>query len=114
MHVEWARAMVLASDDHMLAFAQHHMHNGEVTRNAEKLRQTIRKILSGSYQAQRVSELDAVNAGMVARSHLLRSSKLDKTAFDRSLAHMHDLDELCAIDDKGKPLKIISNIDLNE
>jgi hypothetical protein len=112
MHVEWARSMVMASDDHWLAFVNHHMHNGDVTRNAEKLRQTMRKILSGGYPAQRSSEMDAVKAGMISRSHLLRSSKLDKITFDKSLAHMHDLDELCGFDDKGKPLKVIGSIDL--
>jgi hypothetical protein len=111
-HVEWARSMVMASDDHWLAFVNHHMHNGDVTRNAEKLRQTMRKILSGGYPAQRVIEFDAVKAGMISRSHLLRSSKLDKSTFDKSLSHMHDLDELCGFDDKGKPLKIITSIDL--
>jgi len=111
MHIEWARAMVLASDDHMLAFANQHMHNGETTKNAEKIKEVVIKILSGHYTTQRVIEHDAVKAGMVSRSHLLRASKLDKVSFDRSLAHMHDLDELCAFDDKGKPLKIITSID---
>jgi hypothetical protein len=112
-HVEWARAMVMASDDHILAFANQNMHTGEVTKNAEKLRQIIRKIQSGGYAPQRPNEKDAIGAGMIARSQLLRVSKFDKAVFDKCLAHMHDLEELYGFDDKGKPLPVVMNIDLN-
>jgi hypothetical protein len=112
-HVEWARAMVMASDDHILAFANQNMHSGEVTKNAEKLRQIIRKILSGGYAPQRSSEVDALKAHMIARSQVLRVSKMDKAALDKALAYMHDMEELYAFDDKGKPLKMVMNIDLN-
>lgn len=112
-HVEWARAMVMASDDHILAFANQNMHTGEVTKNAEKLRQIIRKVMSGGYVPQRAKEASAIEANMIARSQLLRVSKMDKATFDKCLAHMHDLEELYGFDDKGKPLQSIMNIDLN-
>jgi hypothetical protein len=111
-HIEWARQLVLASDAYLLAFANQHMHSGEVTKSAAKLRVMIRKILAGEYATQRLSEHDAVRAGMVSRSQLLRVSKLDKQAFDRTILHMHDLGELVGIDAKGKFLSILGDLDL--
>jgi hypothetical protein len=111
-HIEWARQFVLASDAYLLAFANQHMHSGDVTKNAAKLRAMIRKILAGEYATQRASEYDAVRAGMVSRSQLLRVSKLDKQSFDRAILHMHDLGELVGIDAKGKFLSILTDLDL--
>ena len=112
MHVEWARALVLASDDHLLAFARQSMHSGEVTRNAVKIRETILAIRSGKYHPQRPSEKEALEVGVVMRSHLLRASRMQKSDFDKTLAHMQDLGELTAFDDKGKATKFIADIEI--
>lgn len=114
-HVEWGRAMVLASDDHLLDFASRYMHNNEVTRHASRIRGYIERILAGDYAYQRDLERVAVEEGSaVARSQLLRVSKLDKLTFDRAMAHMQDLGELVSFDKMGKPLPVIQEIDLQD
>lgn len=115
MHVEWARAFVLASDDHLLAFANERMHSGETGTNASLIRKTIRKIFAGDVKPdpKRPYEAEALANGCVARSHLMRAAKLDKVPFDRALQQMEDLGELTAFDSsKGKPLKFILEIEL--
>ena len=114
-HVEWGRAMVLASDDHLLDFASRYMHNNDVTRHASRIRGYIERILAGDYAYQRDLERVAVEEGSaVARSQLLRVSKLDKLTFDRAMAHMQDLGELVSFDKMGKPLPVIQEIDLQD
>lgn len=113
MHIEWARAFVLASDDHILAFSRQHMHSGPVMKMAADLRVLIQKILAGKLKPQRAIESEAVQNGVVARSQLMRVSGFSKTDFDRALQTMHDMEELEGFDAKGKPLRIISNIDLD-
>lgn len=110
VHVEWARAFVLASDDHLLAFARERMNQRPVLVNADKLRAAISRIVGGKVKPARDYEADAIAAGFVARSQLLRVSKMDKTEFDRALMQLHDLDELEAFDDKGKTLKFIGKL----
>lgn len=114
VHVEWARAFVLASDDHLLAFATERMHYGEASTNAAKIRTTIRKILAGEIKsaAGRPGEAEALANGCIARSHLMRAAKMDKAPFDRALQQMEDLGELTAFDTKGKPLRFILEIEL--
>lgn len=112
-HVEWARAFVLASDDHLLAFAGHHMHTGEATRVAAQVRETIRLILAHHYRYQRPVEKEAVENGCVSRSQLLRVSKLEKAVLDKALAQLADLEELQAFDQRGKPTKFITDIQLS-
>lgn len=114
-HVEWARAFVMASDAAMLSFVTSHMHSSETTKDAAKLRSIITRILSGTIkpQAGRPMEKKAVEAGCVARSHLLRVSKMPKNTFDRALAHMQDLGEMIAFTPKGESLSVLSNIHLD-
>ena len=112
VHIEWARAFVLASDDHLLAFAGERMQSGETGNNAAKVRSTIRKILAGDIKpaADRAIEAEALSNGCIARSHLLRASKLDKSLFDKALQQMEDLGELTGFDSKGKPLRFIVDV----
>lgn len=114
VHVEWARAFVLASDDHLLAFARERMHSGEASSNAAKIRVLINRILSGEIKTSpsRPMEAEAIANGCISRSHLMRVAKMDKTPFDRALQQMQDLEELSAFDSKGKPLRFLTDIQL--
>lgn len=115
VHIEWARAFVLASDDHLLAFSSERMHTGETGTNADTVRKTIVKIFAGQNKpvASRPSEAEALANGCISRSHLLRASKLDKIPFDRALQQLEDLGELTGFDTKGKPLKFVVDIALS-
>ena len=115
-HIEWARQMVLASDSHLLRFVRENMHSNDVTRDAAKLRALLRRILRGEYTYQREIEKEAVESGTgaVARSQLLRVSKMDKRTFDTVLAHMQDLDELTAFMANGKHMAVLQGINLQD
>lgn len=114
-HVDWARQFVMASDAAMLDFVSGYMHSNEVTKFACRLRGLIRRILAGEFSYQRPFERACVEeAGCVARSQLLRVSKMDKAAFDRTLAHMQDLGELSAFDERNKGSAMLTGIELLE
>lgn len=112
-HLEWARQFVLASDAALLDFLHRHMHSGEVTKNAAKVREVLRRILAGAIKPVRPGEVEARKVpGCVARSHLLRASKLAKNDLDRTLDHMQDLGELVAATETGERLVVIHSIDM--
>lgn len=113
-HVEWARQMVLACDAHMLNFVSQNMFSSDVTKDAARIRKIILRIQSGEIKPQRNCERNAIACGNVARSHLLRASKLDKAGFDRAVSYMQDRHELVAFGgDPCKPLPEIQKIDLD-
>lgn len=115
-HLEWARQFVLASDAALLDFLHRHMHSGEVTKNAAKVRDVLRRILSGAIKPQRPGEVEALKTPRtVARSHLLRATRLPKVELDRALDHMQDLGELQATGEDGFTRSpVIFNIDLGK
>lgn len=113
-HVEWAHQMVLACDAHMLNFVSQNMFSSDVTKDAARIRKIILRIQSGEIKPQRNCERNAIAGGNVARSHLLRASKLDKAGFDRAVSYMQDRHELIAFGgDPCKPLQEIQKIDLD-
>ena len=111
-HVEWAHRYVLASDAALLEFLSQHMHSGAVTRDAAHLREIIRRIVDGKIAPRRPIEVAALKSGHIARSHLLKASKMAKLDFDRALAHMQDLGELVATGEAGNPLKVLTDIEI--
>lgn len=111
-HVEWARQFVLASDAAILDFVSKHMMQSQAVKDAEKIRQLIQRILSGGFAYQKELERAAVEeGGCVARSQLLRVSKMSKPDFDRVLAYLQDMGELTAFTN-GKPIPVIQDIEL--
>ena len=111
-HVEWARQFVLASDAAILDFVGRHMMQSQAVKDAEKIRQLIHRILSGGFSYQKELERAAVEEGeCVARSQLLRVSKMSKPDFDRVLAYLQDMGELTAFSN-GKPIPVIQDIEL--
>jgi len=91
-HVEWAAQFVRASNATALNFVEDEMHNGDVQRDAAK----IKKLLSDNvFTPQkdrkgkpREGQAIALAAGAVPRALLLKRSGLDAQPFDRAFAHL--------------------------
>jgi hypothetical protein len=114
-HIDWARQMVLASDARLLEFVSKHMHSNDITKHAARIRALLLRILGGEFAYQRDLERVSVEEGRcVARSQLLRVSKLDKVMFDRTLAYMQDLGEVVAFTPNGKPMQVLQDISILE
>jgi hypothetical protein len=113
-HIDWARQLVLASDAHLLDFVDANMQNSKISVVANRVRMLLARILAGEFTYQRDIERVSVEEGRcVARSQLLRVSKLDKIEFDRVLSYMHDLGELVAFTQNGKMMPVIQDIQLH-
>ncbi|HEX4918064.1 MAG TPA: hypothetical protein VFV43_09230 [Limnobacter sp.] len=110
-HVQWATQAVYASDEAILAFVRSNLHANEINERAARLRTLIAKVLKGEFKYQKNMEREAVEEGKcVARSQLLRVSKMSSKEFGDTLMHMQDLGEVVAYDEKGKKLKFITEI----
>jgi len=93
-HVQWAAQAVRASNDTVLRFTRDYMHGGDEQKNAAKLKKLLRRVISGELKPQRTPEVEAIKAGWVTRSMLLRVSKLDKKQFDMAVAYLGDLGDI--------------------
>jgi hypothetical protein len=71
-HIEWARKAVQASNEAILAFMDDYMHSGEVQSHAAQL---LRYLKENQFTPTRTSEAEALKAGWVPRSVLLRLAK---------------------------------------
>lgn len=111
-HVLWARDLVFASDAHILDFVSTNMHTNEVSRNASKLKGFMVRILNKEFAPQRTIEFDCAKDGnCIARSQLLRVSKMNKKDFDLALMQLQELGDLESFGANGKPLPVIRNLD---
>jgi hypothetical protein len=75
-HVEWAIFLVNASNAAMWRFLNKHMHEGTVQSNAAKVLEWCQRILSKEVLPDRGLESEAISAGAVPRSLVLKRSKL--------------------------------------
>ncbi len=75
-HVEWAIGLVNASNAAMWRFLNKHMHEGTVQANAAKVLEWCQRILSKEVLPDRGLESEAISAGAVPRSLVLKRSKL--------------------------------------
>lgn len=113
-HVQWAKQMVYASDSAILNFVEKKMVQVEGLEQVRVARDFIKRILKKEFSFMRPIEKEAVEAGLVSRSQLLRVSKMKARDFNDALTMLQDMGELKAFDEKGKKDKFISNIDLLE
>ncbi|UVJ46220.1 YfjI family protein [Pseudomonas sp. LS1212] len=87
-HVAWAAAFVRASDATILAFVGDYMHCGETQANAAML---VGFLKEGQFTPLRTAEDDALKAGWVPRSVLLRRAKmLNSKTFVEALIYLTD------------------------
>ncbi|MCY1416156.1 hypothetical protein D9M71_316580 [compost metagenome] len=87
-HVTWAAAFVRASDATILAFVGEFMHCGETQANAALLEGFLKE---NQFTAMRSSEDEALKAGWVPRSVLLRRAKaLNSRSFGEALVYLTD------------------------
>lgn len=85
-HVEWARQFVRASDSTLLAFVGDYMHGGEVQQHAAELEGYLKE---NDFNSMRTSESEALKAGWVPRSVLLRrAKKLNAKQFSEALDYL--------------------------
>lgn len=95
-HVAWAAAFVRASDATVLAFVGEFMHCGETQANAAML---VKLLKEGQFTPMRTAEDDALKAGWVPRSTLLRRAKaLNSRSFGDALLY---LTETLVIEHRG-------------
>lgn len=111
-HVVWARDMVYASDAAIVSFIKSKMFENDALRNLQKVRATIRKILNKEVKALRQLEADAVDAGFVSRSQLLRATRMPADVLQRTLVHLEDMGELRSSTPDGKKALVLTEINI--
>jgi hypothetical protein len=87
-HVEWAIALVNASNAAMWRFLNKHMHEGTVQSNAAKVLEWCQRILSKEVLPDRGLESEAISAGAVPRSLVLKRSKLSAKELAEATQHL--------------------------
>ncbi|WP_170948702.1 DUF3987 domain-containing protein [Pseudomonas sp. Irchel 3A7] len=88
-HIEWARKAVQASNEAILAFMDDYMHSGEVQSHAAQL---LRYLKENQFTPTRTSEAEALKAGWVPRSVLLRlAKKMDAKQLRAALDYLLEL-----------------------
>jgi RIO-like serine/threonine protein kinase len=96
-----------------MGFVKNRMVVNESMENLKKIRGLIKKIMNKELRFMRTMEKEAVEDGScVARSQLLRVSKMPVQVFDTTLKHLHDLGEVVAFMPDGKKQQFITDIDL--
>ena len=87
-HVDWAIALVNASNAAMWRFLNKHMHEGTVQSNAAKVLEWCQRILSKEVLPDRGLESEAISAGAVPRSLVLKRSKLSAKELAEATQHL--------------------------
>lgn len=97
-HLEWAAQFVRASNAAVLRFTETEMNSGDQQKNAAKLLKLLRK---GRFAPQkgrdgrdRPSQVEALAAGMVPRSILLRESRLDTKELGYALDYLRQVEKV--------------------
>lgn len=112
-HVQWAKSVVYASDATIMGFVKNRMVVNESMENLKKIRGLIKRVMNKEFSFIRTREREAVEDGnCVARSQLLRVSKMPVQVFDTTLKHLHDLGEVVAFLPDGKKQSFITDIEL--
>jgi hypothetical protein len=93
-HLNWAESFIKASDGCLLSFADESLHGGEVQANAAKLKRLMERALSGEISTQRDVEKRMLNQGKIAKSMLLRASRLNTTEVEEAIRHLVDLGDI--------------------
>lgn len=75
-HVEWARALVAASDYSLLHFSAEHMHGGDIQAMAGRLVRVAKKLLAEGTSAPTATMREMLGAGVVPRTMLLQYCNL--------------------------------------
>ncbi|MDT3668946.1 MAG: hypothetical protein ROZ37_01270 [Aromatoleum sp.] len=99
-HVEWAARFVKASDRATLRFCADFMHGGKVQAAAALVLKTVKRALQGEFTPQRRHEIEALKNGAVARSMVLRATKLSKRELDEAIEHLAARVELVELVDR--------------
>jgi len=87
--VEWAEALVRASDGAMLSFVRRYMHSSTTHANAARVMEVMARILSGAYKPARGAWAPVIAGGYAPRSMVLKSCRtIDKVSFDTAVAHL--------------------------
>jgi hypothetical protein len=110
-HVEWAIGLVNASNAAMWRFLNKHMHEGNVQSNAAKVLEWCHRILSKAVQPDRAPEIEAISAGAVPRSLVLKRSKLSAKELADATQHLTvqgDLEPAIFKLQNGKTLAVFS------
>jgi hypothetical protein len=93
-HVLWAEMFIKHSDHAVLTFTENHLHNGQVQLDAAKIKEYMRKILSGEIKAQTVRQSSIIEHGYIPRSLALKASHLCAKDFETAVFHLVALEEV--------------------
>lgn len=87
--VDWAEAVVRASDSALLSFVRRHMHTSPTHANAARILEVMAKVIKGNYATTRSNEVEAIKAKFAPRSMVLKNCRsMDKTAFDLAVQQL--------------------------
>lgn len=90
-HVGWAASLVRASNAVARGFVRDHVHEGDVLKYAERVKDTMQKMMEGKIKPMRTSWARLKrDHNLLAKSWVLKASKLGKPEFDKAIDHLID------------------------
>lgn len=93
-HVNWAEALVKASNSAMIWFAGTHLHNGLVQANAAKVKDVIGKIVSGRVKPRKSYQKELIVNGKAPRALCLKATHLSNDEFSIAVKHLAAMEEI--------------------
>lgn len=101
-HLEWAKQFVEASDDVLLDFAGHRMHDSKVLADADRLMETCRRIMRGELKVQTGTEREWLEKGFIPRTAALRHFHKTIDELILAIRHLEAMDQMQAVVRDGK------------
>jgi len=93
-HVEWAAAMVRASNFAFREFLRKHQHASKAHADAERVLNVCRRIVSGKISASRATESAAIRVGLIPWSLVVRQSRLDPKSFEQAIKQLEAVGDI--------------------
>ncbi len=95
-HIDWAEAFVRYSNNCLLTFAEDNIHENQQLADAAKVLDVVKKLILGDIKTPNKSHhvVRKLNSNWVAKSAVLKASKLFKVQFEMAVAHLLSIEAL--------------------
>jgi hypothetical protein len=95
-HIDWSETFVRYSNQCLLEFAENNIHENQQLADAAKVLDVVKKLITEDIKISNKSHhvIRKLNSNWVAKSAVLKASKLFKVQFDMALAHLLTMESL--------------------